>query len=162
MAQQTLLGKAAPPLTDAVVGTKGMMTPAWSRWFSLMPATLEAIPSVINTVVLGTQAASISATDFSGGSLRAGLYRASYHARITRAATTSSSLIVTLSWTDSGVAKNSAGAAITGNTTATTQSGSILIRIDKAAAVRYATTYVSVGATAMQYGLDLVLERIKE
>jgi len=161
MAQPALLGNAPPPLADVLVDKQGRLTPSWSRWFSLFPETLGAIPSRINMISLTNQEASIGATDFAGGTLLDGLYRASYHARITRAATTSSSLTVTFSWTDSGVAKSYAGAAITGNTTATNQSGSVLSRIDKAAAVNYATTYASIGATTMQYGLDLVLERVK-
>ncbi len=157
MADDTPQGAAPPPLGDLLVTKEGALTPPWSKWFAFQPAP----PSVTRVISLAGQEASIAATDFSGVALQGGLYRASYHARITRAATTSSTLTVTLSWTDSGIAKSVAGAAITGNTTATVQSGVLLIRVDKGSAIRYATTYGSVGAVTMQYGLDVVLERIK-
>lgn len=111
-------------------------------------------------VRLETQEASIGATDFSGGILNAGLYEVKYYAQITRAASTSSSLEVTISWTTLGVAQASTGTAITGNTTGTHQGGSTLLYAD-GAPIRYATTYGSVGATAMQYALWVTLMQVK-
>jgi len=49
---------------------------------------------------------------------------------------------------------------MTGNTTATVGSLTFLVRVDKATAITYATTYVSVGATAMQYRLDVLCEQV--
>ncbi len=150
-----------PPLQDKVIRTDGLLTDIWLRWFGRLPATLGAIPSIVNTVTLATQGASVSATDFSGTRLLVGTYRATYHAQITQAATTSSSLTVTIGWTDGAVAQSISGAPIIGNTTATGQSGGALIHVDAATAVNYSTSYSSTGATAMQYSLNLLLERIK-
>jgi hypothetical protein len=155
------LGNAPPPLQDPVLGSNGMLAASWREYFSRLPATLDAIPSRINVVNLTTQGASLSATDFSGGGLLAGLYRATWYARITRPGSVSSSLTVALAWTDGGVACSTAGAALTGNTTATTQSGTATFRIDASTAVTYATTYASSGGTSMQHSLDLVLEKLK-
>lgn len=157
-----LLDKTGPPLNDRIVDPKGWLTDLWRQWFGRMPATLAAIPSVLNVVSLSEQAASITATDFAGTSLLEGRYRLSYHARISQAGTVSSSLTVALGWTEGGVAQAYTGAAMTGNTTATNQSGSVIIRGDADGAVTYTTTYASVGATAMEYSLDLVLEKIKD
>src|SRR5512139_132421 len=148
-----LLNTTAPPIEDLVVDKSGRLTMLWKQWFGRVPATLASIPNIFNTVSLSTQAASITATDFSGTTPKAGVYRITYHARITRAATTSSTLTVTLAWTEGGVGQSAAGAAMIGNTTTTIQSDTLLIRSD-AAAVTYATTYGSVGATTMQYSLD--------
>ena len=156
----TLLGKAPLPLRDPVVEPNRMLSQPWLMYLSRLPATLYSIPSRLNAESVAAQGASIAATDISGTGLSAGLYRVSYYARITRAATTSSSLVVALGWTDGGVAQSYAGADMTGNTTATTQTGSVLIHVDAGQPVTYAATYGSVGATAMQYGLSVTLEKV--
>jgi hypothetical protein len=156
------LDNTAPPLNDKIVDSKGMLTDLWRQWFGRMPATLAAIPSVLNVVNLSAQAASLSATDFSNTSLLPGIYRASYRVQITQAATTSSSLTVSFSWTDDGVVQTATGTAITGNTTTTGQSDFVLIKVDAGTAVQYSATYASVPATAMQYNATFSLEKLKE
>lgn len=156
-----LLGTAPPPVQDRVVGEDGLLTVAWRRWFERLPDTLDAIPSRINAVSLSNQSSSIAATDYSNAVLLEGLYRATYYARITQAATTSSSLTVSFRWTEGGVVQTATGSAIVGNTTATGQSDSIIIQVDKGTAVQYLTTYSSSGATPMIYAVRFVLEKIK-
>ena len=158
---RTFLGSSPVPYNIAVIDQNRILTPEWQRYLMLLPSTLASIPNVYNRIFLSTQAASIAATDLSGGTLLPGDYRATWYARITRAATTSSSLTVQINWVDGTVACSYAGAAITGNTTATVQSGTFMFRCDSAATVTYQTTYGSVGATSMQYCLDLVLERLR-
>ncbi len=153
-----LLDTAAPPLSDPISGKDGALTVPWSDYFGRLPITFAAFPARFRNAALTTQAASIGATALDS-SVNEGLYRLTYYARITRAGTVSSSLTVTLSWTDGGVACSYAGSAITGNTTATVQSGTVMVRSDHAA-INYATTYASAGATTMQYALDVVLERV--
>jgi hypothetical protein len=158
---QRFLDATAAPIREAFLGPRGKLSVAWERWFDRMPATLNAIPSVLNLVALDTQAASIAATDFSNSTLLKGTYRVSYHARISQAASTSSSLTVAITWTEDAVVQTVTGAAMTGNTTTTRQSDVFLIRSDAGTAVNYATTYASVGATPMQYTLDIVLQVIR-
>jgi hypothetical protein len=156
----TLLGNAPAPVLDPIAGQGGTLTLPWLMYFSRMPATLYAIPSRLNAVALGGQGASITATSFSPGVLAAGLYRVSYYVRVTTAAGVSSGLIVTFGWTDGGIACSLASADMTGNTTATNQSGSSIIRIDKGSSITYATTYASNAAGVMRYQLDVVLEKV--
>ena len=78
----------------------------------------------------------------------------------TRAATASSSLTITLSWTDTGVVMSQSGAAITGNLTTSGQTGSTLVYSSGASPITYATTYSSTGATTMVYKIGLVLEQV--
>lgn len=153
---------AAPPLADPpLLGSPAPLSVAWQKWFQLFPATFASIVNKLNTVTLSTQSAAITATAFEGGTLVAGNYRFSYCARITQAATTSSSLTVTFAWTEGGVAQSYSGSAITGNTTATRQSNTQMIRVDADTSVTYSTAYASVGATAMNYSLDILFERIR-
>lgn len=152
-----------PPLETPVVepGRGFLLTETWRRWFGRVPSLFTSIPNVLNVATLTAQAASIAATDFQNTRLQAGTYRATYRAQITRAATISSSLTITFSWTDGGVTQTAVGDAIVGNTTTTGQSDSILMRVDAGSAVQYSTTYASVGMTAMQYGFSASLERLQ-
>lgn len=140
---------------------EGKITPRWLEWFSEQNQLLTTAAQRLFDVTKTDQSASLSATDMSSGALAAGLYRVSYYATVTQAATVSSSLIVTLDWTDRTNTKTLTGSAMTGNTLGTVQIGGGLIRIDKNSPIRYATTYVSVGATSMTYDLVLTLERVQ-
>ncbi len=148
-----LVQKAAPGIPF------GMITNPWVKYLqlSLVPA-VESAPQAAIVKTLTTQNASIGTTPFALGSVPAGLYRVSYYARVTTAAATSSSLTVTLSWTDGAVPCAFSGAALTSNTTASIQSNTILIRSDAAGAINYATTYASNAAGQMVYRLDLIVE----
>jgi hypothetical protein len=140
--------------------TAGQVSQAWNEFFSRLQLVVEKCPRVANEIELTLQQASITATDFSGGSLPAGLYRASHYLRITTAAGTNSSVQLVIDWTDGAVVQSETYAAVTGNTTSTQQSSSKLLRLDKNSTIRYATTYSSTGSPDMRYSLYLVLEII--
>jgi hypothetical protein len=138
----------------------GRLTFLMRYWLLSLADRINATPEILASVKASTQAASISATSFSILSVSPGLYRLSMSARISRAATTSSSLIVTFGWTSGGVSCTTASPAMTGNTTATVGSLTVLARVDEATAITYATTYVSAGGTTMQYSLDVSCELV--
>jgi hypothetical protein len=167
-----LLNSVPIPLGDPIAqrkrkefGTRtdpleGLITRPWADWMTQQNTILEQAATRIKSVSLTNQSAAIGATDFSGGALSAGLYQVTYYARITQAATTSSSLTVTFDWTDGAASPSFSGAAITGNTTSTIQSETKLIRIANLSPVRYSTAYTSVGAQVMKYSLDFILTEI--
>ena len=135
----------------------GQLALAWWRYLS----DLRTVPLRLTDVALATQGASIAATALhTVGAVQRGIYRLAYYQRVTRAATTSSELTTTFGWTDGGVAQTISGAVMNGNTTATQQTGTLLVRADKATTLTYATAYVSVGGTPMQYSLDITLEQL--
>ena len=138
----------------------GRLTFLMRYWLLSLADRINATPEILASVQASTQAASISATSFSILSVSPGLYRLSMSARISRAATTSSSLIVTFGWTSGGVSCSTASPAMTGNTTATVSSLTVLARVDEATAITYATTYASAGGTTMQYDLDVSCELV--
>jgi len=150
-----------PEFGDRTDPLEGTVTRTWVAYLSQLNTSVDVSTSRVNAVSVTTQAASISPTDFSGGALSEGLYRISYYARITRAAGTSSSLTVTLAWTESSIALSVAGAAMTGNAVTTVQSGSALILTDASSPITYATTYVSVGAPTMLYRASFTLEQVQ-
>lgn len=149
-----------PQFKDRPDPFEGHITRPWVDYFTSQGTATTQSPSRIASAAASSQTGSIGAVDISDGLLAAGLYRFTYYASITRAAGVSSSLAVTLDWTDGGNAKAFTGAAITANAVTASQSGSQLIRIDAASPVRYSTTYASVGAPTMAYALDVILERI--
>lgn len=136
------------------------INPTWNDYLLSLKILTQSAPSVLRTISLSAQSAAIPATPMPLGTTAAGLYRVAWTFRITTAATVSSSLTVTIQYTDGSVSCQQVGAGVTGNATNTVQSGVILLRSDTAAAINYAVSYASVGATSMVYKLDLVTERL--
>jgi hypothetical protein len=145
-----------PEAPDAVWG----LSRAAHDYLLSVTTRVQTSPTLLASTAVTGQTASIGTTALSLGSLAAGYYRVSWFARVTTAATVSSSLIVTISGTDAGVAYPQSGAAMTGNTTSTALSGVVIVKADQATAISYATTYASVGGTAMIYKLSVLVELI--
>jgi hypothetical protein len=153
---------ANPPMPsrDAMIDREGIVRRTWQVWFRNLTNTVNDAPSRIQTVSLVNQSASIGATSIPSTTLTAGLYRVTWYLRISTAAGTSSSVTVTLGWTDDTVTMSLSGAAVTGNTTTTSQTQTSLLAVDNASPVTYATVYSSAGAPTMQYALDITLEAV--
>ena len=167
-AASSMMAREIDPTSGGDLQT-GLVSSTWFEYFLQMQDRVQtgsyAVGGLFDT--LTDQSAAIAATSLTISTptglttkLSKGLYRVSTYARITQAASTSSSLTVTLGWTDGTVACTSSGSALTGNTTATTGSLDLMIRSDADASVTYETAYSSSGATAMQYRLDLVMEQV--
>ena len=140
----------------------GIISNAWYEYFlqaqDRLNAGADTLTTVFDSVI--NQSAAIPTTSIPLTTLSVGLYRVSTYARITQAGSTSSSLTVTLGWTDGTVACTSSGSAMTGNTTSTTQSLSAMIRSDSSTPLTYSAAYASSGGTAMTFRLDLAVEQI--
>lgn len=139
-----------------------LLSKIWANYLGTnLVQRVESSAEVLTTTTAAvSSSASIPVTGFPLGSLTGGVFRVGWAARITQAATVSSSLTITITWTESTIVLSTSGAAITGNTVTTIQSGIILFRADQGAPISYSTVYVSVGATPMKYNLDLVLETV--
>lgn len=130
------------------------------NFLNALRGVLATVAQVIRSVAVRDQDASIPTTDLSAGVLPSGLARVTYALQITQAATVSSSAQVTLGWTTSTVSASQTFAAVTGNTTATQQSGTITVLSDAGTPITYAVAYVSVGATPMVYSFDVRVEAL--
>ena len=163
-----VLGNA--PIEQPVVDTAGRAVKVWEYFFRWVQTLLNVAPQVNGTVALTAQGASIVATIIATTlparpniQLLPGLYRVTTYARITRAGSVSSSLTVSIRHVDGAVTITQAGTAITGNTTATVQSNTYLVRADSQSAISYITAYTDGGgATSMQYALNIRVEAIPE
>jgi hypothetical protein len=173
------LANAPPPVDDPIAQPKrpefraskgsperpdpqeGRITRTWLDFFVSLIGVVERASVRRFSASASDESASIGATDITDGTLPAGVYRFSYYASIVVASGGTSSLAVTLDWTDDGNSKAYTGAAITSNVVTASQSGVLLIRSDGGAPVRYSTTYATGGAApAMEYDLVVVLEQV--
>ncbi len=145
------------PTKNAVVETSRLVGTIWRDWFVAIRDLVNLAASRVAKVELIDQGAGSATTVLTVPT--SGLYRVSWVARITRAATSSSSLTVTTGWTET-VALTQAGTAITGNTTTSYGTGSALVRADAGTAITVTTAYASVGATTMQFSLRAVVELV--
>lgn len=139
----------------------GILNGPYLEYLTRLSDTVDTSNARVGSTELATQGATIAATDISGSLIKAGLYHISYSVQVTRAATTSSSIIVTFQWTRGGVTQTFARAAVTGNTLTTHDEFVIPIKTDQNSPITYAVTYASVGATSMQYALDIVLSKVR-
>lgn len=124
--------------------------------------------SPISQILLTAQTAAITATLlYAVPASGIGLYRVTWGASITRAATTSSTLGGTtglqIQYTDStdSVVKttNPTSPPISaGNTTATSVGGSFLIKAKASTNINYLMGYTTLGTTTMQYDLSIAIE----
>jgi hypothetical protein len=161
---------ASPPSQDSLVELDETRRDRREPWYISRPWLLwlqdvivprvQTAPELRTAVVLTAQNASIGATPIPLASVNAGRYRISFYARVTTVDAVSSSLTITLGWSESGVALTQSGAAMTGNAITTTQSGSIVVQSDANAPLTYSTLYASNTPGAMQYRLSIVCESL--
>lgn len=131
---------------------------------------LGEAPSVYATVDLTGQTAALGATTiYAVPATGVGMYRITWNAKVTTAATTSSVLggaggfQITYTDADDSVALTPLAipnASATGNTTATQLSGVVSVNAKASTNVQYRFDYTSVGATVMVYSLHVKLEKM--
>lgn len=134
-----------------------LFTQPWVKWFETIRALFDQTFGQVAASDLTAQGAAVTTTPVLANAA-AGVYRVSFYVRVSRAATTSSSVQVTIGWTDGGVAQTFVGTALTGNTTTTQESRSVLVRADNGTNITMAVAYGSVGATSMLYESYVVVE----
>jgi hypothetical protein len=161
---------ASPPSTDSLLELDETrrdrrepwyISRAWLLWLQdAVVARVQQAPELRTAVVLTGQTAAIGATPLPLASVNAGRYRIAWYARVTTPDGVSSSLTITLGWTDGAIACTQSGAAITGDAVTSTQSGSIMIQSDANAPISYLTAYASNTPAKMNYRLSLVCESL--
>lgn len=148
------------PVADSVSVKEGKLGNTFVLWLQRLVNLVMRAPSRMDPKVeLETQGASIAATSLAAVTVN-GLYRFTYYVRVTRAASTSSSILVTIAWTDGGVNLTAASAALTGNATTTYGTGTYTAQVTAGTTPTYATTYATSGATSMQYRLSVTMEQL--
>lgn len=149
---------------ESLANAPWRMLDDWQKWFRGLAQAVNTAPQSPAQIALTTQSASVAQTSMVQVP-SAGLYRVSWLLQITQAASTSSSIQVRFDWEGREQALSLSGAALTSNTLGAMQSGSFQLYADLTlvgvpVTLDYRTTYASVGATAMQYALNVVVEQM--
>lgn len=132
-------------------------------------ATVKAgVPSLVASTALATQAAAQSGTAlFTPGA--SGLYRVSFNAKVTQAASGSSALGgaggFSVTYTDAADSTAStvvvaAGGTNAGNALTSAASGAVIINAKTSVAVTFSYGYTSAGVTPMQYEIQVLVEAL--
>jgi membrane-bound inhibitor of C-type lysozyme len=125
------------------------------------------VPSLVATIDLTAQGAAIAATLlYAVPASKGGLYRVTWYAKVTRAATTSSTIgFLTLNHTDNtdSVVVTGASAAVyasnaSANSTQAYAHGVYTVWAKASSNINYTFSYTSSGATTMQYELHIKAE----
>jgi hypothetical protein len=133
---------------------------SWVEFFLNQEKLTRQATRVIALAPIEHQSAAIATTPLATGAVSTGRYRVSYYARLTTPATTSSSLSITLGWTNDGQACTKTFGPETGNTAGSVLSGSLELECDAPGVITYATAYVSVGGVVMVYKLRFRVEKL--
>lgn len=151
-----------------VVGSRERQHPAISATSEAPPDDMKPADEIKGSIVLSTQSAGISGHAlFTVPVGRAGLYRITFRAKVTVAATTSSTLggangfqVSYTDDTDGNAATTPATPGNTGNTLGTPLSGAVIINIRDNTAVTFDFGYATGGATAMKYELTVAWDEV--
>jgi hypothetical protein len=145
--------------TPALAGKPWAFVHEWKLWWDSLRAGFSRVASQDGSYSGEDLAASL-ATETVVTTARAGVYRVLTHVRITQAASVGSSLQVTVRWTADGVAQARVGTTITDGGPTSQIADLFLLDADQGTPITVETSYVSAGATAMQYRLSVSVESI--
>lgn len=155
---------AAAPIRDpiAVEDKDGrlLLPRVWIDWFASLGLQIDRQTTTLNVVELFNLSGNIPPTPIPLDSLSEGLFRITYYTRINLAAAVSSSLQITLGWTDNAVTCFIAADPLTTNTVGTVQSNTIMVRNDQASPITYSVTYASDLPGQMLFNLFIMVEQI--
>lgn len=152
-----------PGDTQIVVPSRGSINTFFRLRWEEVRSALGFTPDVANIappnpVVTGVNAAINTTTAYTV--LSGGPYRINYYMRKTIADGVSSSLTVTLGWTDHGLPVTETETALTVDATSAQQSLTKLVYADAASAITYAVAYASNTPGAMKYNVSIVIEQM--
>lgn len=125
----------------------------------MVPSPLPIPGSTCATYAASAQGASIGSATLFPAAVGPALYEINYYIVVTQAATTSSSIVATWSWTDDKGAQTFA-TTTPANTLGAFAQGTFILQSVKNVAVSFSTTYASSGATSMQYSIYIGMTRM--
>ena len=152
-----------PPVRSSIADKPDLTVNSdWFRWLSqTLLATLQKCSQIAASLLKDSQSGVLASTRILTVT-QTGIYRIAWYEQITQAATTSSSLKATITYTSKGQVQTLTDpVALTGNSLTTQQSGSALVTIDGGTSVLVSTAYTSVGATPMHYTLAVSVELVQ-
>ncbi|HET8644056.1 MAG TPA: hypothetical protein VFO85_01130 [Vicinamibacteria bacterium] len=137
---------------------EGMLSKAWQDYYAHQTGLQEQFPARVRTVELKDQNASVSATDFSGGTLTAGWYRVNYNLRV-MGSVPADTVQVVIDWQDENNTRSRVGEVVDMGFDTESDEQTLMIRVAHLTPVRYTVNYVGAGIST--WGLDIVLEEVR-
>lgn len=152
-----------PPLISPIAeGRRELMQSDWQKYQLAMNSLVGRTATVfLQSVALTNQSTSLGTTNIPLPALTQGDYVLSYYARVTVADGVSSSLTVRFGWTQGAVSLTLAGAAMTGDTVTTVQSGTVPIYVDAGTPISYNTIYASNTPAKMRFTLRIKVQSLQ-
>jgi len=141
----------------------GLVLNGKATTYNSVATVSNGIPSELATVDLTAQTAAIGTTTlYAVPATGAGMYRISYTAKVTTAASTSSTLgVLTVGYTDADATTPTiVGATNTGNTTTSLVQDTVIVYAKASTNITYAMGYITSGATPMAYNLHIKCEAL--
>lgn len=145
------------PLGTPIVDRAGAINIFFRQQWEALRNSFQVSPTVASVQRLDQSAAIVTESAYL--TKAAGLYRISYYVRKTVADGVSSSLTVTLGWSD-GVAVTEAGAALATDSILAEQSGSKVVYAAANTDLTFAVTYASNTPGTMHYRIHVVIEQL--
>lgn len=149
---------APPTRVPPLDGLPNAFAREWRNYLQSLQTVGQASPQILQETSKTAQTAAIATTPLALPAVSSGFYRVSVYQLITAAAVTSSSLQVTISWTDQTLAVARTLTAITSNLLAASDGTSFPIHLDNASPITYSVAYASNGAGQMTYNLGILVE----
>lgn len=149
-----------PPWRTQVLDPDGTLGRDYRNYLQTLQSVGQSSPQILGEKSESAKTAAISSTPIPLPSVGAGYYRVSVYELITIAAVTSSSLQVTIGWTDQTIPLTRVLPAITSNTLGANDGVTFPIHIDNASPITYAVAYASNGANQMTYNLGILIEQM--
>lgn len=150
----------APPIREPAVDGSFFFTRAWRNFLLTLQTVGQSSPQILIEKSLQAQTAALVTTPLDLPKISAGYYRISVTELLTVAALTSSSLQVTIGWTDGAAPRSRILPALTGNTVGENDAVSFPIHVDDNSPITYAAAYASNGANQMTYNLGVIAEAL--
>lgn len=138
----------------------GYLPIPWSDYFTTLDSALSQSYAVADHLQVVNSSASIPATPISNQLFSGGLFRVAFYLVELQADNVSSNVQLSIGWTDRLNNRSIAAPAVTTNAISAAQTGTYLLRCDRATPITFSTVYSSPGSTKMIYSLDLTLEQI--
>ncbi len=145
---------------EDVVDDKRRVTLSWLRWFRAILIRVMAAPQIVAKVRYASQTAAVAEAALYKAPFN-GMYRISWYIRISYPATVSSSVQPIFTWTSGGFTWiGTTENPITDNTATTSRSGVVILRADEGTEILHTCSYSFVGADAMIYDFEAVVEAL--
>lgn len=132
----------------------------WRNYLLSLQNVGQASPQILQETSVEAQTAAITTTPLALPAISAGFYRVSVYYVTTTAAGVSSSLTVTIGWTDNAQPTSRAFPALVNGALASNGGGDFLIHTDDNSPITYAVAYASNAANQMAYNLGVIVEAL--